>query len=49
MALVAPAVNPVVKLRVYHCGNFLGVWVAGAEFWCRKCRKLVTPTDLVGD
>ena len=33
--------KPAVKLRVYHCGNWLGLWAEGAAWWCRRCQRLI--------
>lgn len=48
MPLTVP-VKPIVKvrLRVYHCGNFLGVWGDGAEWWCRTCHRLIDSVEVL--
>ena len=48
-AIVNP--QPTTVVKVYHCGNFLGIFIEGGGWWCRKCHRLITatPTKSVGD
>lgn len=51
MGVLTETVNPVkiTDVKVYHCGHFLGIYAPGASWWCRQCKRLISPTFSVGD
>ena len=46
MMSAIPAVHAIAgkeqrQQRIYHCGNFLGIWAQGGGWYCRKCKKVI--------